>query len=725
MKKLLFTLCAVLAGLTVSAQSISFVYVDDEGTTLANNEVTVTPGVDKIVHVKITAMDTQISGLQFQYVMRDKDGVAHNEEWANVNIPSQKPAGATARARIRPEGMSTIVGNPFTNVMGKTEDELEEPAYRVVSANTTYNLCWVTDQQIALSAVRAAEHDNSIQLDELPDFGFEDAMFQLGNVYNFTIRTSETWDEEYATLDMDDAYSKFSIHASVGGGNVQPNGALDLKIKNANWQAPLEDLTGTVTFTVDEETGKVSVNYSGDEDVDIKVMYNGEEVEMPYQLTSGAEPIKLTYEVTAEGYNPLTGESQDLSWTEPAPAQTDKPTMRDYADVAGTVYVEAKGNEGEHIILNGPNGETVEGTTVATATVTYDPYVGYTGTWTATAQAEGHPVSETATYTVTIDALNPPIIAEPEITFVPTLTDDGTQVAYVEVNITNYTSYTINGQRTIVRRINANYEAEQEIVVNAVNAPIENHPEFKAEATATYTLNKLNKKAVPAPEVTPQTGDDAVTLNITWPESDGTHVIKVNGEESTETSFPRQDADYNVTLDIYVTEGPTCAESTHYTQTITIPKKVTTPTEQTGSPVFVNSPYTKPNVNAYFAQLENSEPGATIYYQVTDPDGNTTGWLEYTPGQEIACYGANGGGKDGNYTIEAYAVVTGKDPSKHISLSFQVGPTTGIDELIGGKAIANVRYFNMAGQEMQEANGMTIVVTTYTDGTTSAVKVMK
>ena len=43
----------------------------------------------------------------------------------------------------------------------------------------------------------------------------------------------------------------------------------------------------------------------------------------------------------------------------------------------------------------------------------------------------------------------------------------------------------------------------------------------------------------------------------------------------------------------------------------------------------------------------------------------------------------------------------------------------------GGKAVAGVRYFNMAGQEMQEANGMTIVVTTYTDGTTSAVKVMK
>ena len=49
----------------------------------------------------------------------------------------------------------------------------------------------------------------------------------------------------------------------------------------------------------------------------------------------------------------------------------------------------------------------------------------------------------------------------------------------------------------------------------------------------------------------------------------------------------------------------------------------------------------------------------------------------------------------------------------------------GVDELNANKTVAGVRYFNLAGQEMQEANGMTIVVTTYTDGTTSAVKVMK
>ena len=42
-----------------------------------------------------------------------------------------------------------------------------------------------------------------------------------------------------------------------------------------------------------------------------------------------------------------------------------------------------------------------------------------------------------------------------------------------------------------------------------------------------------------------------------------------------------------------------------------------------------------------------------------------------------------------------------------------------------GKAIATVRYYNMAGQVMRQPSGATIVVTTYTDGTTSTVKVMK
>ena len=41
---------------------------------------------------------------------------------------------------------------------------------------------------------------------------------------------------------------------------------------------------------------------------------------------------------------------------------------------------------------------------------------------------------------------------------------------------------------------------------------------------------------------------------------------------------------------------------------------------------------------------------------------------------------------------------------------------------MGGKTVSSIRYFNAAGQEMSEANGLTIMVTTYTDGTTTASK---
>ncbi len=50
---------------------------------------------------------------------------------------------------------------------------------------------------------------------------------------------------------------------------------------------------------------------------------------------------------------------------------------------------------------------------------------------------------------------------------------------------------------------------------------------------------------------------------------------------------------------------------------------------------------------------------------------------------------------------------------------------TGVNEMNAGKSVAAVRYFNMAGQEVAQPSGMTIQVTTYTDGTTSAVKGMK
>jgi hypothetical protein len=48
-----------------------------------------------------------------------------------------------------------------------------------------------------------------------------------------------------------------------------------------------------------------------------------------------------------------------------------------------------------------------------------------------------------------------------------------------------------------------------------------------------------------------------------------------------------------------------------------------------------------------------------------------------------------------------------------------------VDEMSNSKMVQGVCYYNMAGQEVKEPNGMTIVVTTYTDGSTSTAKVIK
>ncbi len=50
---------------------------------------------------------------------------------------------------------------------------------------------------------------------------------------------------------------------------------------------------------------------------------------------------------------------------------------------------------------------------------------------------------------------------------------------------------------------------------------------------------------------------------------------------------------------------------------------------------------------------------------------------------------------------------------------------TGVNDINAGKTVANVRYYNVTGQEMAQPAGMTIQVTTYTDGTTSTAKVVK
>ena len=95
----------------------------------------------------------------------------------------------------------------------------------------------------------------------------------------------------------------------------------------------------------------------------------------------------------------------------------------------------------------------------------------------------------------------------------------------------------------------------------------------------------------------------------------------------------------------------------------------------------------------------------------------------------IFFYRTNAEGYDRFFTwrigIQVYYTAGGvKNASDIVYLEVFPKPTS-VDELNAGKTVVGVRYYNLAGQEVAQPNGMTIQVTTYTDGTTSTTKVVK
>ena len=236
----------------------------------------------------------------------------------------------------------------------------------------------------------------------------------------------------------------------------------------------------------------------------------------------------------------------------------------------------------------------------------------------------------------------------------------------------------------------------------------------------------------PTPDPIPLAGD----IVIGDPDENGYVTIEYTGEEEGLTIVAMIDGvpveitegqiflgaygEFTVTVEVsgegYITK--TADKVVNWVEPVTPPE----PTEQTAAPVF--NGYTTDGIHAYFVEINETEP-STIYYRVFvwDPVNNEwvvygeEDWTEYT---EILSFAG-----DGKYRVEAYAVAENKLPSYDIAYEFTVSPLTGLSELTNGKTVSSVRYFNVAGQEMQEANGLTIVVTTYTDGTTNTAKVMK
>jgi len=74
--------------------------------------------------------------------------------------------------------------------------------------------------------------------------------------------------------------------------------------------------------------------------------------------------------------------------------------------------------------------------------------------------------------------------------------------------------------------------------------------------------------------------------------------------------------------------------------------------------------------------------------------------------------------------IQTHYTVNGVRNSSDI-VYLEVFPQSGIEGVEAGKTVASERYYNMAGQEIANPSGIAIKVTRYSDGSTTATKVVK
>ncbi|MBR3728043.1 MAG: hypothetical protein IKN10_03600 [Muribaculaceae bacterium] len=483
----------------------------------------------------------------------------------------------------------------------------------------------------------------------------------------------------------------------------------------------------TITFS-GEETTTMTVTVSC-ETPGVTLYVNGAAVEgNPYSYTVTRDDVYTagTVEVTAVAKKgDLESETAEESkdWVvKDKPKAPEATKTENVTDTQVTVnFTPAEGTDTEVSVKVGDE-------TVTLPYVIDRPAYGeepITVTFVVTVTGDNY-TTNTYNVVVTVQPQEPTYASKPKITFTP---DNGG----VTVKIEDYTEYTIkvNGTQVDPTRNEHNYYVEKGDVEKNIEVYAKNAPEnmIPAETTATYKLAAKTVYNTPNPVIgEPTVNDDDVTFTVT---GEGTVTVTVTNGDKTETytgtgevevTIPRTDKDVTYTVNAtaksnkegydVITEGTASATVTVpalQTEKPTITYKYGTAEFDEDGNVVVDGRY------ATITITNNDEKDAVIEYSL---DGGET-WNTYNPDVPVTVSGV------GTHTVMARAKAEGKALSEVESVDIKIDKTTSVNELVNGKTVAGVRYFNMAGQEMQEANGITIVVTTYTDGTTSAVKVIK
>jgi len=521
------------------------------------------------------------------------------------------------------------------------------------------------------------------------------------------------------------------------------------RMKIFTWEEPVVEQTAApeVNFEMRGEVLWCVITGEGDIYVDGQ-NYGPAPVEfiVTTQTTEVQEGSYIVYAI-AEGKT--QSESVVANWTCEA-----KEVVVEYAEKpvitydAETFTVTATSADEVHLFIN---GIPVEGNTYTFEQtgeeVTYQV--------TAYASAEGKENSEYASMEVTVPAKEVEYTAVPvvnvEITddaYIFTATGDGEVVLYVD-------GVEVENPYTVAR---PDVAPEEPYAVYVYATAQEEGKEMSSSDVQRIVIEpkeNVEPQPTPEPDVTIDVNDDAVVITV---EGEGEIHVYVDGVELTEPyTLERGDADKDVV--ITVTAQAEGMEMTTVTFDYTIPAKEVEPIDPGDHSVGKWVVFIDKDGNEQWYKLtehEAADPadqdqaetsvaltyglyGAFDYYGGAERpnvdfffvvDGEKYGpaedetvpvWGDANENPLVA--GENFWAIPVGYKYTVGIVTDSETGQMYMQIS--KGIFVGIDEMNADKAIAGVRYFNMAGQEMQKAEGMTIVVTTYTDGTTSAVKVMK
>jgi len=459
------------------------------------------------------------------------------------------------------------------------------------------------------------------------------------------------------------------------------------------------------TFRV--EDGKLYAEQAG---YTVVLMINDEEVANPYPLPAPTYEGEQTIAFTAYTVKNTEDEnSATVPYEVVIPVKADaKAPAPQFSTVDGKVYVTP---ENAVVTVNGVEVTMPYELPAATFEAQEVTFVGYT-----VADGVNYNInSDETTYTATVEPKADAKAPAPQFR-----TEDGKVYVTPENAVV-----TVNGAVVEMpyELPEATFEAQQVTFVGYTPADGVNYNLPSDEVTYVATVAALDDNQ--APEPTFRVADGKVYAEV-GNRVDLEVVMKLEGTvcPNPYTLPEPTDVDQVLHFTAYtVADGQVYNVNSNevpFEYTVKAKEPVVT---EVGAPTF--NGYSVDGITGYGCTITPTTSGSQIKYRVLIWNAETQSWdlledWQDYDGEPQEIFYTNVGAK---YRVEAYAFI-GDVRSEEVAYEFSV-TTTGIDEMMGGKTVAGVRYFNMAGQEMQEANGMTIVVTTYTDGTTSAVKVMK